>query len=1316
MNPSARKNGLTPKVRDPCHCPSRDLTSKENHLLVVSLWHGLFFPSIESTAPQNSPDSRQNSLPSKNQTSEEEGVRMESKGVLRLLEAVGYCGARKVLVQLENALASDLGNMNNPSSDLASQVLSNVGLRSDNNMENGLNVDFNKIHKLGMSFQRYFFVCATEYAMSKGGPQPVPLRQEEGEPEINLTPLQTVLQAALDMHQQQRPIPSAECADELYGWFSQIAHAIICKEEVSTRVNKEMNHIEAVPLLFELTSIEGDVSSSVKTPGSDAGVPFQEQSWLKRIFHASMLYGALCVSSSYTAVRPLAVLLTAYIFQDCPSMKTRLLSITCPTSSTITTCSEHFDDDFWRVLTLTRLRGVVAGVLEFTLRLQDADVITVRRAVDLLMEENGNDSYEMSSLEGISPEPGKSLGVLQSAVILLMQLIQRTVEWTTTRCALGAEGVPEHDPDSGASSLSTRVSEPIMAAKEIVHEIQELLFAVVLGAGTLQMPNRPTLPTAAKPLPPHAKKLVHPKKGLRKTPSLRAVEDGWMVVTRRALTLGEADALCEGLFPALLQQLGWEWPWSELLRQCRMLDKQQQAPPFPFIAWRSCQLIDTVLMRVAQRTYPKRLQYVLPRSYHRLLDALDLSPCASTGIGEVAGEGSLSSSPPELFPMPPYYAEAGGAVVGYLRLSGLGGVRVGEVERVLSQATRTLPMVVRLRALAPPSPSQEGCDNAGDGRGARALLSVERVEELEARYRAEVLLASVVSYTQLRVPSQVQSLMRTLAPLFDKLSSACCRNYASFTSSIIIPASTNGTSRFHINDGDGNNLASVTSAFGLCFTKEVEHLINRIGYQFYPLEWMPAVATAYYESISTASSNGNNDTSAASRCIASSALPYSVFAAVAHQFGANFNIALGSSGEPSQRHPAGAPATLVVPSFMTSRSSGVGYVDSNLRSNISDHSVNKVVRWKRADFFLQVLMLDCFLCCRSSSCELEGTMAVAGTRRVHTPPGSAAAGHESTLWRAAGNLRPGILEAFWTQEALCSPSVGKAEINTEAPVSGDRTNYGNIPSLKRARREEEQTSSSVEEDREAIKGLVDVLLSYGAASFETTVESKDIILVLMQSFLPSTALENDGGNKSNYSKARAEEKTSTQFLRQASAWAQEMVGSQAEHSRVRMLLRQKLQSPQTSLPASSHHLNQIHSVYHAVFNSCTWDACSPARRIFRQVPSRLLEKAKLRRAITDSLTKWRDACLQDKLDASASLDLKVSSQAKAHGIQTIIAAVDPLLRYQWLQWKAIIGKLDWKPQGTDVEFARNFAMHPSEIPDLSTAQWLWYSSYFTQSL
>ncbi|CCW67608.1 unnamed protein product [Phytomonas sp. Hart1] len=1326
MDSTIGKNGFTREDRDSCRHFYRDFTNKEYHLLVASLWHGLFFPSIKSTTLQSSLNTCQRSLPGKVQINEKDGAQIDSKGVLRLLEAAGYYGARNVLLQLEKVLTSDFDNLKNPSSALVTNIKSSVEENNDIDGKKEVNVDIDEAHKFTSSLQQCFCMCAAEYIILNSGPLLVSSLEKENDPPTNFTPLQTVLQMALDRHlryQQQCQSLSPEYTDELSKWFSEIAHVIIGKEEGNLGVNKAINPIGTIPRLFKLSAIKEDGASSMKTHASDVGVTFQGQQCLPHIFHISMLYGALCISSSYTAVRPLAVLLTAYIYQDCSSMKQLLSSTTHHTDLTTTLCTGDVDNDFSSLLALTRLRGVISGILEYTLRFQDADPIAVRHALDRLMGEKKNDSGDATLLEGIASEPGKSSGLLQSAVILFMQLIQETVEWTTARRALGTHSVPEHGLDEKTSPLATGDAEPVMAAKEIVHAIQELLFTVVLGAGTRHMPKRPSVSTAVKP--PQANKSTHTTRG--KPKPFPAIADHWMVTTRRALTLGEADALSEELFPAVLQQLGWEWPWSELLRQCRMLDKQQQAPLFPLVAWGSHQLFDTVFMQVAQRTYPKRLQNVLPRSFDRTLEALHVLAAApaSTSNGDVnakegtAGEGLRS---PQLFPMPSYYAGAGDAVVSYLQLSGISGVRAAEVERVLSQTTSTLPIIVQLRALAPPTTSRKdrgGCEDSNqqadneesamqDGQGERYLLTAERVVELEARYCAEVLLASLVVYTQLSLPSQVQNLMRIFAPLFDKLSSLCSRSYSSFTSYLIVPSTTNNT-LFHTNE---NNNADSASVFGLTFAKEAEHLINAIGYQFYPLEWMPAVAAAYYNSMSTTSSERNNNSSNTNQCITSSALPYSMFAAVAHQFGTNFNIALGSSGMPSQRHPAGASSTLVVPSFMTSKSTGAVYFDNNIRSNISDHNVNRIVHWKRAELFLQVLLLDCFLFSRSSSCELEGTMAVAATRRVHTSTGSTVSGHESPLLRATGNLQPGLLEAFWTQKAISYPLLGKAEVKSEdvVPSNSNRTNDNS--SLKRTRQERSQVPFPARRNSEAIKTLVDVLSNYGAASFSTTIESKDIILVLMQSFLPCTTLVKNGGDKDTILKVHSKT-TSSQLLRQASAWAQEMISSQADHSRMQVLLRQKLQSSQTSFPVSSH---QIHSIYHTVFNSCTWDSCSLARRIFRKIPSRMLEKTKLRCSIMDQLTKWRDVCLQANPDSNATSDLKTPSQIKERESECINADVDPLLRYQWLQWKSILDKLNWKTRGTGAEFIQDSSIHHAEVPALSTAQWLWYSPYFTQSL
>ncbi|RNF00321.1 hypothetical protein TraAM80_07676 [Trypanosoma rangeli] len=457
--------------------------------------------------------------------------------------------------------------------------------------------------------------------------------------------------------------------------------------------------------------------------------------------------------------------------------------------------------------------------------------------------------------------------------------------------------------------------------------LQELFFAAVVGG--VVTPHR-LPPVVAKDAPRSIGKVVVGRNKPQQHPQKEEDPSFQMTVrpaVSRALTLHEVDALLQVLLPVLLQQVGFEWPWSECLRWARVLDKLQQkdVTRADGVRLNSRAAFDELLAAVGRRTYVSRFQNILPQSYESLFAAVGKAAANNdTAAHDEDGEGTGEASVRQpLFVIPTYYQAAGERMIEFFESSGLGGTTAQETERVLIRNTDVQPMIVQLQALGS---RMEGVDDS-DGHNSLAddsdLLSTARLSEEEKhrlvlRYRCEVLLASLVVYTQLQTVSLVQQLLRQLAPLFEKLALPLMQERTLRHPFVL------QRRQSYLNDGSNSTEGTID------FTQEFKVLMDDIRYEFYPLEWIPEAINAQLQWQT-------------SETDASHSAFYSAFAAVAYQFGLVLH---------------GGPQGLR------------GGDDTDYK-----------VRMEAYRFF-HVLLLNTLVDAVASSCELEGAMALAATRRV----------------------------------------------------------------------------------------------------------------------------------------------------------------------------------------------------------------------------------------------------------------------------------------------------------------------------------------------
>ncbi|KEG15641.1 hypothetical protein DQ04_00011080 [Trypanosoma grayi] len=472
-----------------------------------------------------------------------------------------------------------------------------------------------------------------------------------------------------------------------------------------------------------------------------------------------------------------------------------------------------------------------------------------------------------------------------------------------------------------------------LLATAIVTCVQELIFAIVAGGAT----------AAHAPLPIATSGSLKPKSGSgERQQQQQELEMSARPVAARAITLHEIDALIQHFVPTLLQQVGFEWPWSECLRRATQLDKVQQenAVTTDGVRISSRAVFGELLVALSRRTYMARLRCVIPQSLDTLIDAaFPTKRHNGNGNGAQSDNGGGSGGRKPFFVMPAYYQAAGEALLDFFERSGLGGATSQETERVLQRSTDVQPMIIQLQALGSRSNNNNDDDDEGNndreyGDGdTRELLRTVRMSEEEKnrlllRYRCEVLLASLVVYTQLQTVSVVQQLTRQLGPLFEKL-------LLPFLHEPMLSRPVVVTRGGHHADGD-----RVAGEPVIDFTAEFKVLMDDIHYEFYPLEWVPQVLNAYLRRHVTEED-------------VSPPLFYSVFAAVAYQFG------LVLQGSPQ----------------------GLRGGDG------TEHDVRV-----KAYRFFTTLLLNSLADTVASSCDLEGAMALAATRRVggHRPDESVA--------------------------------------------------------------------------------------------------------------------------------------------------------------------------------------------------------------------------------------------------------------------------------------------------------------------------------------
>ncbi|KAF5221720.1 hypothetical protein ECC02_005258 [Trypanosoma cruzi] len=507
-------------------------------------------------------------------------------------------------------------------------------------------------------------------------------------------------------------------------------------------------------------------------------------------------------------------------------------------------------------------------------------------------------------------EDGTGRCPLTAAVLLLCSLVE--VQDILTRERVKEIGKEEKEEEEGVSGG--------LIATIIVASLQELLFAAVVGGPVA--PHR--LPPGVAPGAP---------KSLGKTSAKNKQQQQepffeWTVrpAVLRALALHEVDALLQVLLPVLLQQVGFEWPWSECLRRARLLEKtpQESVTILEGVRLSTRAVFDELLAAIGRRTYVSRLQNLLPQSYESLFVAAFPAEVENDGgtHNDGDGKGNENAQRP-LFILPKYYKASGEALIAFFATSGLSGTTVRETERVLVRNADVQPMIVQLQALGRRTDDMDDNGEHNQLTEDRNLLSTVRLSDSEKqklllRYRCEVLLASIVVYTQLQTLSLVQQLVRQLAPLIEKLLLPLMQERT-----LRRPFLTRRKKHSLSDDGtlDEGNIE---------FTPEFKVLMDDIHYEFYPLEWIPEVLNAQL----TGGSSELDDSKLAF---------YSVFASVAYQFGIVLH---------------GGPHGLR------------GGDDTDYKDRV------------KAYRFFHVLLLNSLVDAVASSCELEGAMALAATRRV----------------------------------------------------------------------------------------------------------------------------------------------------------------------------------------------------------------------------------------------------------------------------------------------------------------------------------------------
>eukprot|EP00796_Vickermania_ingenoplastis_P011958 gene11958-8232_t len=652
-------------------------------------------------------------------------------------------------------------------------------------------------------------------------------------------------------------------------------------------------------LLFELET-EG-ASSSPGSKRSRDGALERDATRDTRVFLEAQLYAATCLLGTVVAVTPLAKLLVAYIYQAAESFRP------------------------------VRAAGVVSGVLQAALEVART---SMPRALGLLESAHGNSSSvsappldSQRHVELVYPGPTETPLVMTNTALLLTKVVE---------CC--------HQYEAEASSST---SLPEQCSEIVLRHLHELVVSLVTGCGTRHLSavagGRPEAWASASSVP--------------------------RIVVQRGLCLAEADALVASIFPAFLQAVGYEWTWSETLRYCRAIENLPaaapgseqlkaatallasstavSATPFPPVRWSSKLVVDTILLGCVARTYPSRLHNLLPASYDRLLEALHIElPAPPAGDDEEITEAHLRQL--LLFETPGYYEAGVAAVTAYWdQVRYLDAISLDELQQVLQHSTGALPLIVQLKAIA-----------SGTSSTADELLSAQTVDALIARYRAEVLLASVIVYTQLAVPSHVQQLLRIVAPLLERYLLV----YSSAVTGAPFPlfkASLTG-------DHGTSSTPGLPPTFVWRFSSIFQRVCGDISYQLYPLEWLPQVTDMYVQH-----QQWKRDAPTAASLSSSAAdvmrpmhingnpFLYSPFAAVAHQFHLRLHEGYGSSGASKNRLPRqdGTAASHVAPPYKSNpEGSALLLLDPSTSGDWSMPRANEFQR-QRAERFEQLMSL-----------------------------------------------------------------------------------------------------------------------------------------------------------------------------------------------------------------------------------------------------------------------------------------------------------------------------------------------------------------------
>lgn len=909
----------------------------------------------------------------------------------------------------------------------------------------------------------------------------------------------------------------------------------------------------------------------------------------REAFLEGQLFGVLSFLNSFTSPTLLSKLIITYLYQGTSRVEGR-----APKGK------EEVDPVF-----SARAHGVVGGLLSAAFEVARRGMPRVLHGLVDVLGTDCTSAAASDSLSLLYPAPGESGIAVRNAGILLAKL----VEWSVLY-----EDEVKVSPASQAAS--NRYSHEVGTI--IIRHLHELILTLVLGGSTA------SLNTSSGE-----------SQGSRVRPTSYFTGGSYLVV-QRGLTLAEADAFVSALFPSFLQSVGYEWTWSETLRCCRAMDKI--APPYGTpsssllpVRWSSAVVMDHILLACSRQTYPSRLYQLLPGSFHPILEALGLKSIEGIGepnSGENDGSASIEAppTPPSLFTLPPYYAVVGAAIMAYWdRVGTIQAIRIEELQQIIHSSTAVLPMIVQIRAMGPSSSelSSKEEETPEDGDHVE-ILTAPTVEALTARYQAEALVAAVVVYTQLAVPSQVHEMLRLLAPMIEKYLMTYRQKIGGSTvGGMSFPLFTTAT---HPSTSPGDGIPST-------FPWRFSHIFRRVcgdaGYQLYPLEWWLHVGEMHqYHGLWLAGSGAS--TAAPSTDLLGpmhpdgNPLPYSLLAAVWHQFGLTVRARCGSGGSGKDRLPqtagmvssarnaagssGGAAASPVTPPLrgasdrvlhMLVPSPSLSNIDASKLSTQEENDVQK-----RVDRFIQLLETVFLTVCRDSA---------------HGSPAA-------------------LFLCKTEEETGCGFSV--------APFCEDE---GEVISL---------------------------------------IQARDFWLVAYQALLPSTEefRELYQKEKTKMSKGSSASSQPSNFtdavLGAALRWCKDVIGDavleqqleSAQQQLYRAVLErgegealappQKVRRAEASLPHYSPFIPFL------AFNSATLDASFSIRRLLRLAPTRLLEKTIRLKQISEDITQLLKNHPQQLGKNNAAISVEDTASALL-SFQKKVNTTLFLLRLQYEEWTAL---------------------------------------------